>query len=78
MGKKNMNGSVNALAESFRDVIIEAANNVKGGILNEMADMEKRLEKKIDSSIDTTNKNMQAQMATLRKEVKKDIAAAIK
>ena len=69
MKNSKYNGSVYALAESFRDVIVEAVEPLRdevGEIKGEMKDMESRLNKRID----TKNENVQVQLSQHRKDVK--------
>ena len=68
------NGSVDKLAEAFRDVIVEAVAPVREDVkalTDEMGKLEERLDKKIDDQTDQTNQNMQAQFAVVREDIAK-------
>ena len=71
-GKKKLNGSVDLLAKSMRDVFSEAMEAVHGAVKKDMDAMEGRLNERIDGverRIDTTNENMQAQFAEQEKKI---------
>lgn len=74
---KALNGSVDLLAQAMRQVFTEA---VADGILpvqESMERMEGRLNEKIDKGLDTTNKNVQAQLAAHRKDIAGDMKKAL-
>ena len=76
--KDRLNGSVSLLADAMRQVFSEAvqgavepvATEVKA-LRTEVHDMEGRLNERID----TTNENVQAQLAQHRKDISEDMSA---
>ncbi len=76
----NLNGSVAQLAIALKAVFEEAMEPVNEnmvelekrmvGMEKGMGEMEERLKAHIDAHIDTTNQNLQAQLAAHRLEVK--------
>ena len=67
--KNKLNGSVDMLAQALKGVVSEAIEANNDVILDEMGKMEKRL----NSRIDTTNENMSAQFATQAKYITEQI-----
>ena len=73
------NGSVLKLAEAFRGVMIEAIIPIQEdmkALTDEMGKLEEslngkidKLDKKIDDRTNTTDENMQAQFAIVRKDI---------
>ena len=68
---EKLNGSVDILAKAMKQVFQEATAQAVEPVMEEMTAMEKRLDKKIDSAVETTNGNMQAQFAKQEEKVAK-------
>ena len=69
MTKSKLNGSVELLATAMRKVFTEAVQEGLEPVRKDMKDMESRL----NTRIDTTNENVQAQLAQNRKDVRSDL-----
>ena len=74
--KPGLNGSVNLLADAMRKVFTEAVEGAVDPLRTEMRamrtdmrDMEGRLTKHIDEQVDTTNQNVQAQIADMERRM---------
>jgi hypothetical protein len=70
MAENKLNGSVELLARSIRDVFQDAMSITRENIKEDMASMKQDvaknlsdMETRLNSHIDTTNNNMQAQFA---------------
>ena len=72
MASKNLNGSVQALAQALSDVVSEAVEPVRDDIKILRAEV-LAIEKNLSERIDTTNGNIQAQLAQHRKDVSEDV-----
>ena len=79
--KPGLNGSVNLLADAMRRVFTEAVEGAVDPLRTEMKamrtdmrDMETRLEAKIDARAETTDQNVQAQIADLDGRMQKGFA----
>ena len=68
-----LNGSVDLLAQAMRKVFKEATQEAVEPVIDLIADSEKRLENKIDSAVEATNKNVQAELSQHRKDVAADV-----
>ncbi len=80
-----LNGSVELLAKAMRQVFMEAVQEGLAPIHKDMASirsdmeaMECRLNAKIDDGLNTTNQNVQAQLAQHRKDVASDVRRIVK
>ena len=78
--KPGLNGSVNLLADAMRRVFTEAVEGavdplrtemkaMRTEIRDDMNAMEQRLEAKIDQRADTTDQNVQAQIADMERRM---------
>ena len=78
--KPGLNGSVNLLADAMRKVFTEAVEGavdplrtemkaMRTEIRDDMNSMEKRLEAKIDTRADTTDQNVQVQIADMERRM---------
>lgn len=84
MTKNSLNGSVDLLADAMRKVFSEAVegaveplrDDVKG-MRSDMSAMEGRLNEKIDKGLQTTNENVQSQLAQNRQEISEDVKTAL-
>lgn len=81
MSKQKLNGSVDSLANAFRDVVFEAVeqgvaplasriDSLEDTVTNLLTESEERILSKMDDKLDTTNQNVQAQLDQHRKDVK--------
>lgn len=68
--RRNLNGSVDLLAQAMRAVFQECMESTREGVKEDMSDMESRLSDRID----TTNQNMQGQFAEQEKKIGKLLA----
>lgn len=85
--KTKLNGSVDRLAAALRDVIGESNEQIRDEVKTDMREMESRLNERIDGlqaevtglggRIDTTNQNMQAQLAQHRQDIAEDVRAML-
>ena len=76
MPNDNLNGSVDLLARSLRDVFGEAMTDVRNGMKADLKAMEtglrkdmKEMEERLNTRIDTTNENMAAQFTQQEKKM---------
>ena len=70
MAKGKMNGSTELLAKAMRSVFTEA---VEGGVEPLRKDV-----KRLEEGLETTNKNIQAQLAQNRKDISSDVRRILK
>ena len=75
-----LNGSVTKLAEAFRDVFLEWSGTTYERVSEDikevkegMVEMESRIKKDVNDHIDTTNQNLQSQLADQEKRLRQDI-----
>ena len=80
MSDERLNGSVNILADAMRQVFSEAVEGAveplhgeMRALRTDMRDMEGRLNERID----TTNENVQSQLAQNRQDVANDVKDAL-